>query len=136
MAYICYNKLWRSEFDNIVSKKDKVQYLNINQLKHQVHDSYQQDEETTKNFRAGNDIDVVNKAYSDEKLSKMEGRLSFLGKDYIEFKLQYNKQSVEELSIQRNVKTTIQKLYNEGLFNGFPNADGALKHFFSYKTYR
>ena len=29
-----------SEFDNIVSKKDKVQDMNINQLKLEVHDTY------------------------------------------------------------------------------------------------
>ena len=39
MAYISYNNLWRSEFENIVYKKDKVQYFIINKLKHQVHDS-------------------------------------------------------------------------------------------------
>ena len=32
MAYISYNKLWESEFDGIVSKRDKLQDLNINQL--------------------------------------------------------------------------------------------------------
>ena len=31
MAYISYNKLWESDFDNIVSKKDKVQDIKINQ---------------------------------------------------------------------------------------------------------
>ena len=40
MAPISYNKLWESEFDNIVSKKDKVQDLNNKQLKVEVHDSY------------------------------------------------------------------------------------------------
>ena len=40
MAHVCHNKLWESEFDNIVSKKDKVQDLNINQLKLEVHDIY------------------------------------------------------------------------------------------------
>ena len=40
MAYISYNKLSQSEIDNIVSKKDKVQDLNINQTKPEVHDSY------------------------------------------------------------------------------------------------
>ena len=39
MAYIPYNKLWESELDNIVSKKDRVQDLNINQLKLQVPDT-------------------------------------------------------------------------------------------------
>ena len=33
MAYISYNNLWESEFDNIVSQRDKLQDLNINQLK-------------------------------------------------------------------------------------------------------
>ena len=40
MAYISYNKLWESEFDNIVSKRDKLQDLNINNLKLEVHDTY------------------------------------------------------------------------------------------------
>ena len=33
MAYISSNKAWASEFDNVVSKKDKVQDLNVSQLK-------------------------------------------------------------------------------------------------------
>ena len=40
MAYISYNKLWESEFDGIVSKRDKLQDLNINNLKLEVNDSY------------------------------------------------------------------------------------------------
>ena len=40
MAYISYNKLWELEFDGIVSKRDKLQDLNINQLKFEVHDNY------------------------------------------------------------------------------------------------
>ena len=40
MAYISYNKLWESKFDGIVSKRDKLQDLNINQLKLEVHDTY------------------------------------------------------------------------------------------------
>ena len=40
MAYISYNKLWESEFVGIVSKRDKLQVLNINQLKLEVHDFY------------------------------------------------------------------------------------------------
>ena len=38
MAYISYNKLWESEFDGIVSKRDKLQ--DINNLKLEVHDAY------------------------------------------------------------------------------------------------
>ena len=39
MAFLSYNKLWESEFDNIVSEKDEVQDININQLKLKVHDT-------------------------------------------------------------------------------------------------
>ena len=48
MAFISYNKLWESEFDNIVSIEDKVEDLNINQLKLAMHDSYKKDEKITK----------------------------------------------------------------------------------------
>ena len=68
MAYISYNKLWESEFDNIVSKRDKLQDLNINQLKLEVHDTYRKDEKMTTNFKAVDDEDVINKGYLDEKL--------------------------------------------------------------------
>ena len=40
MAYISYNKLGESEFDNIVSKRDKLQDLNNSQLKVKVDDAY------------------------------------------------------------------------------------------------
>ena len=108
MAYISYNKLWESEFDGIVSKRDKLQDLNINQLKLEVHDTYKKDEKITTNFEAVDDSDVVNKSYLDSKLLKINGHLSKFEKNYNEFKLQYNKQSVGEMLIQRAVKTTIQ----------------------------
>ena len=68
MAYISYNNLWESEFDGIVSKRDKLQYLNINQLKLEVHDTYKKDEKITTNFEAVDDKDVINKGYLDSKL--------------------------------------------------------------------
>ena len=122
MAYISYNKLWESEFDGIVSKRDKLQDLNINQLKLEVHDTYKKDEKITTNFEPVNDEDVINKAYLDEKLKKIDGHISYVEKDYNEFKLQYNKQNVEDFLIQRGVKT-IQVLYDKGLFDNFQNAD-------------
>ena len=129
MAYISYNKLWESEFDGIVSKRDKLQDLNINQLKLEVHDTYKRDEKITTNFGAADDSDVINKAYLDNKLKKIDGHISYIEKDYNEFKLQYNKQSVEEILIQRAVKTTIQILYDKGLFDNFQNADKVLEDF-------
>ena len=100
MAKISYNKLWESNFDGIVSKRDKLQDLNINQLILEVHDTYKKDEKITTKFEPSNNEDVINKAYLDEKLSKIDGHLSFLEKGYNEFKLQYNKQNVEDILIQ------------------------------------
>ena len=91
MTYISYNKLWESEFDGIVSKRDKLQDLNIIQLKLEVHDTYKKDEKLTTKFEPTNDEDVINKGCLDEKLLKINGHLSKLEKDFNEFKLQYNK---------------------------------------------
>ena len=129
MAYISYNKLWESEFNGIVSKRDKLQDLNINQLKLEVHDTYKKDEKLTTNFEPIDNLDVINKCYLDEKLLKKDDNLSKLEKDFNEFKLQYNKQSVEEILIQRAVKTTIHILYDKGLFDNFQNADKVLEDF-------
>ena len=136
MAYISYNNLWESEFDGIVSKRDKLQDANISQIKLEVHDTYRKDEKITTNFNAINNEDVINKGYLDEKLLKINGHLSKLEKDYNEFLLQYNKQSVEEILIQRAVKTTIQILYDKGLFDNFQNADKVLEDFLFTKRRR
>ena len=129
MAYISYNKVWESEFDGIVSKRDKLQDANINQLKLEVHDTYKKDEKLTTNFEPVDDSDVINKGYLDSKLLKIDGHLSKLEKDFNEFKLQYNKQNIEDILIQRAVKTTIQILYDRGLFDNFQNAEEVLKDF-------
>ena len=129
MAYISYNKLWESELDGIISRRDKLQDLNTNQLKLEVHDTYKKDERKTTNFEAIDNSDVINKGYLDSKLLKIDGHLSKLEKDYNEFKLQYNKQNVEDILIQRAVKTTIQILYGTGLFDNFQNAEEVLKDF-------
>ena len=129
MAYISYNKLWESKFDGIVSKRDKLQDANISQLKLEVYDTYKKDEKITTDFKPVDNEDVINKGYLDEKLLKIDGHLSKLEKGYNEFKLQYNKQSVEEILIQRAVKTTIQILYDKGLFDNYQNADKVLEDF-------
>ena len=87
MAYFSNNKLWESEFDGIVSKKDKLQDLNFNQLKLEVHETFMKDEKLTTNFEAADNEDVINKDYLDEKLLKTNGHLSNLEKDYNEFKI-------------------------------------------------
>ena len=104
--------------------------MNINQLKLEVHDTYKKDEKITTIFGPVDNEDVINKSYLDDKLSKIDGHLSKLEKDYNEFKLQYNKQNVGDISIQRAVKTTIQILYDKGLFDNFQrNSDRFLEDF-------
>ena len=119
MAYISYNKLWESEFDGIVSKRYKLQDLKINHLKLEVHDTYKKDEKIKTNFEPVDNENVINKAHLDSKMLKIDGHISKLEKDYNEFKLQYNKQNIEEILIQRAVKTTIQILSDKGLFDNF-----------------
>ena len=128
MAYVSYNKLWENEFDGIVSKRDKLQDFNIIQLKLEVNDIYKTNENITTNSEAVDDKDVINKDCLDSKLLKIDGHLSKLEKDYDEFKLQYNKQNVEDILIQRAVKT-IQILYDKDLFDKYANADKVLEDF-------
>ena len=129
MAHISYNKLWESEFDGIVSKRDKIQDLYINQIKLEVYDTYKKDERLTTNFEAVDNEDIKNICYLNSKLLKIDGHLSNLEKDNNEFKLQYNKQSVEDILFQRAVKTAIQILYDKGLFDSYANADKVLEDF-------
>ena len=103
----------------------------FNQLKLEVHDTYKKDEKVTINFRAVDDEDVINKAYLDEKLKKIDGHISYVEKDFKKFKLQYSKQTVEDILIQRAVKTTIQIFYDKNLFDNFQNAEEVLKDFLS-----
>ena len=58
---------------------------------------YKKDEKILTNFEPSNPEDVINKAYLDEKLSKIDVHITLLEKNYNNFKLHYNKQSVEEI---------------------------------------
>ena len=60
---------------------------------------------------------------------KIDGHLSKLEKDYNEIKLQYNKQSVEDILLQRAVKTTVQILYDKVCFDNYANADKVFEDF-------
>ena len=121
--------MWESEFDGIVSKRDKLQDLNINNLKLEIHDTCKKDEKLTTNFQPVDDSDVINKGYLDDKLLKINSHISKLEKDFNEFKLQYNKQNVEDILVQRAVKTTFQILYDKGLFDNYDNSDKVLEDF-------
>ena len=133
MAYTSYNKLWENEIDKIVSERDKLQDMNINQLKLKVHDTYKKDEKLTTNFEPTDESDVINKAYLDEKLGKIDGHISYIENDYNQFKLQYNKQSVEQMLVQKAVKTTIQIFYYKSLFDNYAYAHKVLE-VFSFTT--
>ena len=127
MAYISYKKSWESKFDQSVCRRNKLQDLNNNHLKFQVNESYKKDEKRTTKFESIINEDVLRKAYLDEKLSKRNDHLTLLEKDYNKFKLQYNKQSVEDVLVQRAVKKTIQILFDKGLFDKYANADTILE---------
>ena len=62
----------------------------------------------------------------DEQILTTKSHISLLEKNFIEFKLNYSKQSIEEVLIQRAVKTTFQILYDKGLFDNNNNADEVL----------
>ena len=68
-------------------------------------------------------------------MKKIDGHISYIEKDNNEFKLQYNKQSAEDILVQGAVKTTIQILYDKGLIDNFQNADKVLEDF-SFTTRR
>ena len=85
------------------------------------------DEKISTNFEATDDSDVIYKAYLDDKIKKIDGHIAYIEKDYNKYKKQYNKQSVEEILIQRAVKTTIQTLNDKGLFDNYANADKVLE---------
>ena len=61
MAYISHNKLWESEIDGIVSKRDKLQDLIFIQLKLEVHDNYKKDEKIPKKIEPVDESDVIQK---------------------------------------------------------------------------
>ena len=81
------------------------------------------------NYEPVNDGDVINKNYLNEKLRKIDGHISFIENDYNELDLQYKNESVEEILIQRAVKTTVQILYDKELFDKYANADKVLENF-------
>ena len=119
-----------------MSSKDGVQDNNINQLKLKINDAYIKHGKITTSFEPSDNSDVINKDYLDKKLSKIEGRLSLVENNYNEYKLLSDKQSVEEVLIQRAVKTTLQIFYDKGLFDNHDNADEVLKDFLFTRSRR
>ena len=61
------------------------------------------------------------------KKSKIKGHKSSIERDYNGYKLQTNKQFVEEILLERGMKTTIQILCDKRLIIFYINSDEALK---------
>ena len=87
------------------------------------------DEKITTDFEPTDVTNKINKAYLDKKLYKVEGHISYIKKDYNEYKMLNNKQSVEEVLIQKTVKTTLQILYDKSLFGNYDKAKTVFKDF-------
>ena len=100
-------------------KNIKRKIIGRNQLKLEVYDSNKKDENITTKFEPQNNEDIVTKAYLDTKLSKIEGQISNIKKDYNEFKL-HNK---EDILIGRAGGTTIQISNNKGFFDIYKNGN-------------
>ena len=91
-----------------------------------VNVTYQKVEKLTTNFETLNEEDVINKTYLHEQLFKKMSHLSKIEKQINEFKSRNRKLS-EKVSIERALKTTVQILYDTGLFDNCVNADEVSK---------
>ena len=72
MANIDFEKLWRSEIYRNVSEKDRVQDVELYQIKIKVNDIYRKEETLTTKFEPSIDEDVVDKSYLDTEIFKSE----------------------------------------------------------------
>ena len=97
--------------------------MHVNQVKLEKHDTYEEDEKITTTIEPIDDSEVINKAYQDEKLFKLERHLSFSEQDYNELKLLSNKKSVEEVLLHRAVETTIQIVYIAEMSDHYNNGN-------------
>ena len=131
MAYISNIKLWESEWDNIVSKK---QNINIKQLKKEVNDSYQKDGKKT-NFERVNNGDVYQSLIRRKVIKNRCSHIN-IWKNSFEFEIRSDKQSIEDVLIQGAVKTIIKLFFDKGLFDSFPNADGVSNDFLLVTRHR
>ena len=86
-------------------------------------------------FQPSDYTDVINKAYLDEKNIQKRGSLINSRKQF-QLKLFSDKQSIKEILVQRAVKTTVQILFDKGLFDIYFKADQNLsaKSFVHDKT--
>ena len=78
------------------------------------------DERLTTVFEPSKDKDVLCKTYLDTKLSKVQELISFIEKEYNNFKVGNDRLSEEEgVLIESAMKATIQILSDTGFFDRF-----------------
>ena len=65
----------------LISAKDRVQYINLNQIKVKINDTYKKTEKISTNFEAVNGEDVLNKEYLDTKLIEVKGNILYIKKN-------------------------------------------------------
>ena len=70
-----------ANFKTTFLQKDRVQNINLSQLKLKVNCTYKRDETITTNFEPSNNEVVMNKVRLDTELPKTEGHLSVKEKD-------------------------------------------------------
>ena len=78
MACISDNKLWKIEFDKIVSSEDRVQEANNSQLKFKVNKAYRKDDKITTTIEASKGEYVINRSFLNNKTSKIESQMSYI----------------------------------------------------------
>ena len=94
-----------------------------------MYDTYEREENTTSKFQPVKVEDVIKKAYLHKIKLKIERHISISEKEWNDNKVLRSKQSIEEVSIQRAVKTTTQIFFDKGLFDFSAKADEVLKNF-------
>ena len=105
-----------------------MQDINLTQIKLKVNCTYKENEKVTRNFTSFHDEEMMKKPYLDTNLPKVGGHLSLVVNDCNDFKLRIDKHS-EKVSIEKAVKTNIQKLCDKGIFDNFNNTDELLNDF-------
>ena len=83
-----------------------MQYIYLDYSKLKVNKTYENDETITKSFETSDVLDERNKTYIGEKLIEVFGHMSLVEHNYHEVYLSNKKHSVEEILIERAVKTT------------------------------
>ena len=107
-----------------------MQSINLNQLKLEVDDTHKKDEKLTTIFEPHENEDVVNNAYINTEIFKVEAHLSLIEKIILNLNcIALKKQTNDEFLIGKAVKTTSQKLSSEELLDNYGNSDEVLKSY-------